>query len=46
MSAMSPRIERLTALIQADSFNQSAHFLLGQEYLREGRFMEAVAKFR
>jgi len=41
-----PRIERLQALIQADSFNQSAHYLLGQEYLAEGRYMESAAKFR
>ena len=46
MFTTTPRIERLTALVQADSFNQSAHFLLGQEYLHEGRYMEAVAKFR
>jgi Flp pilus assembly protein TadD len=41
-----PRIERLQSLIEADGYNQSAHFLLGQEYLREGRYMEAAAKFR
>ena len=46
MFTSSPRIERLTALVQADSFNQSAHSLLGQEYMREGRYMEAAAKFR
>ena len=46
MFTTTPRIERLTVLVQADSFNQSAHFLLGQEYLQEGRYMEAVAKFR
>lgn len=46
MFTMTPRVERLQELIQADSFNQSAHYLLGQEYLAEGRFMEAAAKFR
>lgn len=46
MFTTTPRIERLQALIQADSFNQSAHYLLGQEYLAEGRYMEAAAKFR
>lgn len=41
-----PKIERLQALIEADGFNQSAHYLLGQEYMAEGRYMEAAAKFR
>lgn len=46
MFTMTPRIERLTQMVHADSHNQSAHFLLGQEYLAEGRYMEAAAKFR
>lgn len=46
MFTTTPRIERLQSLIEADGFNQSAHYLLGQEYLADGRYMEAAAKFR
>lgn len=46
MFTSTPRIKRLQSIIEADGFNQSAHFLLGQEYLTEGKFMAAAAKFR
>jgi len=46
MFSTSPRVERLQELIEADGFNQAAHFLLGEEYLRERRYMNAAAKFR
>ncbi len=42
----SQKILRLQEAIQADSFNQNAHFLLGEEYLRVNRPMQAAAKFR
>lgn len=46
MFTRSPKVERLQEVIEADGFNQGGHYLLGEEYLREGRFMNAAAKFR
>lgn len=46
MFSSSPRVDRLQELIEADGFNQGAHFLLGEEYLRTERYMNAAAKFR
>lgn len=44
--ASSQKIVRLQTAVEADGFNQNAHFLLGEEYLRENRPMQAAAKFR
>ncbi len=33
-------------MIETDGFDQAAHYRLGTEYLRDGRFVEAAAKFR
>ncbi len=46
MFTSTQRVKRLQSLIEKDGFNQGAHFMLGEEYLREGRAMEAAAKFR
>ncbi len=40
------RIKQHQASIESDGFNQAAHCRLGEEYLKEGRYMEAGAKFR
>lgn len=42
----SQRVKRLQTLIEKDSSNQGAHFMLGEEYLRESFPMKAAAKFR
>lgn len=46
MFSSNQRIKRLQSAIERDGFNQAAHFMLGEEYIREGRFMKAAAKFR
>lgn len=46
MFSSNQRIKRLQAAIERDSFNQGAHYMLGEEYIREGRYMQAAAKFR
>ncbi len=33
-------------MIQTDGLNQSAHMMLGREYLGDGRWMEAATSFR
>ena len=40
------RVKRLQSLIEKDGSNQGAHFMLGEEYLRENTPMKAAAKFR
>lgn len=40
------RINALNALIASDGFDEMAHFVLGVEYVRTGKWMEAAAKFR
>jgi len=40
------RVQRLQSAVEDDGYNQDAHFMLGEEYLREGRAMEAAVKFR
>lgn len=44
--AESPRIEKLQARVMADAMDEMAHFLLGKEYIAEGRYMESVAEMR
>lgn len=46
MFSTGQRVRRLQALIEKDSSNQGAHFMLGEEYIREARPMMAAAKFR
>src|SRR5690606_13925168 len=46
MFTSTQRVKRLQSLIEKDGHNQGAHFMLGEEYLREDRFMEAATKFR
>lgn len=46
MFSSTQRVKRLQSLIEKDGFNQGAHFMLGEEYMREGRHMAAAAKFR
>lgn len=40
------RVRRIQGMIEADGFDQLAHYELAREYLREGRWMEAATKFR
>jgi Flp pilus assembly protein TadD len=42
----SARIRLLQERIEADGFDQLAHYQLGEEYFRLGRWREAFAKFR
>jgi Flp pilus assembly protein TadD len=42
----SARIRQLQERIEADGFDELAHFQLGEEYGRLGRWREAFAKFR
>lgn len=46
MFSKTARIQRLEDLVKQDGFNQLAHYMLGEEYLRENRPMEAAVKFR
>ncbi len=46
MFSTNQRIKRLQSLIEKDSFNQGAHYMLGEEYLRDNSPMKAAAKFR
>ena len=46
MFSTNMRVKRLQSAIEKDGFNQNAHFMLGEEYMREDRPMKAVAKFR
>lgn len=46
MFSTNQRVKRLQSVIEKDGFNQGAHFMLGEEFIREGRFMQAAAKFR
>jgi cytochrome c-type biogenesis protein CcmH/NrfG len=46
MYSSNQRVKRLQSAIERDGFNQGAHFMLGEEYMRENRFMRAAAKFR
>lgn len=46
MFSTTTRIQRLQDLVKQDGFNQLAHYMLGEEYLKENRPMEAAAKFR
>lgn len=46
MFSTNQRIKRLQSLIEKDGFNQGAHYMLGEEYMRETRPMKAAAKFR
>jgi cytochrome c-type biogenesis protein CcmH/NrfG len=46
MYSSNQRVKRLQSAIERDSHNQGAHFMLGEEYMREQRFMRAAAKFR
>lgn len=39
-------IERLQARVRADALDQLAHYELGREYLKEGRYLEAAAESR
>jgi tetratricopeptide (TPR) repeat protein len=42
----SARIRQLQERIEADGFDQLAHYQLGEEYVRLERWHEAFAKFR
>jgi Tfp pilus assembly protein PilF len=44
--AESPRIAKWQEMVRADALDQLAHFMLGKEYLNEGRHMEAAAELR
>lgn len=46
MFSTNQRVKRLQAVIEKDGFNQQAHFLLGEQYLEDGRPMQAANKFR
>lgn len=46
MFSSSQRVKRLQGIIEKDGFNQAAHYMLGEEYLREDRPVSAVNKFR
>lgn len=46
MFSSNQRVKRLQAAVERDGYNQGAHFMLGEEYMRENRFMRAAAKFR
>lgn len=46
MFSSNQRIKRLQALIEKDGSNQGAHYMLGEEYLRDNFPMKAAAKFR
>lgn len=46
MFSTGQRVRRLQAVIEKDGSNQAAHFMLGEEYIREQRPMMAAAKFR
>lgn len=46
MFSTNQRVKRLQAAIERDGYNQGAHFMLGEEYMRENRYMRAAAKFR
>ena len=46
MFSSSQRVKRLQQVIEKDGSNQGAHFMLGEEYLREDAPMKAAAKFR
>ncbi len=46
MFSTNQRIKRLQSLIEKDGFNQGAHYMLGEEYMRENSPMKAAAKFR
>ena len=46
MFSTTQRVKRLQALIEKDGSNQGAHYMLGEEYLRENYPMKAAVKFR
>ncbi len=46
MFSTNHRIKRLQLVIEKDGFNQGAHYMLGEEYMRDNRPMQAAAKFR
>jgi superkiller protein 3 len=40
------RIAKLQAQVKADGSDERAHYLLGQEYFGQGRYIEAATEFR
>jgi tetratricopeptide (TPR) repeat protein len=43
---MSQTLARLRMMVDEDGYDQRAHYLLGLEYMRLGRWMQAAAEFR
>ena len=40
------RIKQYQRMIETDGFDEAAHYRLATEYLKDGRYVEAAAKFR